>query len=152
MKIVALSDQHGQPGERQTLGRQVAGFNAAQSQVRVKLIDLPEAGYADQVRAAAMSGNLPDLLDLDGPNLYNYAWSGDLKPLDSCVPARLRADLLPSIVQQGTYAKRLWGIGTFDSGLGLYVRPSILRSAGIRMPTGPADAWISLSGWPVWRS
>ena len=64
----------GQPGERQTLARQVAAFNATQSQVQVKLIDIPEAGYADQVRAAAAAGDLPDLLDLDGPNLYNYAW------------------------------------------------------------------------------
>ena len=85
--------------------------------------------------------SLPDVLDFDGPNLYNYAWSGKLKPIDSCVSTGLREDLLPSILQQGTYAGRLWGIGTFDSGLGLYVRPSILTSAGIRIPTGPGDAW-----------
>ncbi len=133
----------GQPAERQTLGRQVAAFNAAQQQVKVKLIDVPEAGYADQVRSAAASGNLPDLLDFDGPNLYNYAWSGELKPLDSCVSKSLRADLLPSIVQQGTYGGRLWGVGTFDSGLGLYIRPSILRRVGARIPNGIADAWTA---------
>ena len=133
----------GQPSERQTLGRQVAAFNASQQQVQVKLIDIPEAGYASQVRSAAATGNLPDLLDFDGPDLYNYAWSGKLKPLDSCVSKSLRADLLPSIVQQGTYAGRLWGIGTFDSGLGLYIRPSILRRIGARIPTGVADAWTA---------
>lgn len=133
----------GQPAERQTLGKQVAAFNASQQQVQVKLIDIPEAGYAAQVRSAAATGRLPDLLDFDGPNLYNYAWSGKLKPLDSCVPSSLRADLLPSIVQQGTYAGRLWGIGTFDSGLGLYVRPSILRRIGVRVPSGVADAWTA---------
>ena len=94
----------GQPSERQTLGRQVAAFNASQQQVRVKLIDIPEAGYAAQVRSAAATGNLPDVLDFDGPYLYNYAWSGKLKPLDSCISrTRLRADLLPSIFAQGTY-------------------------------------------------
>ena len=133
----------GQPSERQTLGRQVAAFNATQRQVHVKLIDIPQAGYAAQVRSAAATGNLPDLLDFDGPDLYNYAWSGKLKPLDSCVPASLRADLLRSIIQQGTYAGRLWGIGTFDSGLGLYVRPSILRRIGARIPAGAADAWTA---------
>jgi multiple sugar transport system substrate-binding protein len=51
--------------------------------------------------------------------------------------------LLPSIVQQGTYAGRLWGIGTFDSGLGLYIRPSILRRIGARIPMGVADAWTA---------
>jgi multiple sugar transport system substrate-binding protein len=133
----------GQPSERQTMARQVAAFNAAQQQVRVKLIDIPETDYAEQVRSAAATGNLPDLLDFDGPNLYNYAWSGKLKPLDSCVSRSLRADLLPSIVQQGTYAARLWGIGTFDSGLGLYIRPSILHRIGARIPAGIADAWTA---------
>jgi multiple sugar transport system substrate-binding protein len=32
-------------------------------------------------------------------------------------------------------------VGTFDSGLGLFVRPSILRRAGIRIPTSPRRAW-----------
>jgi multiple sugar transport system substrate-binding protein len=133
----------GQPSERQTLGRQVAAFNASQRQVRVKLIDIPEADYAAQVRSAAATGNLPDLLDFDGPYLYNYAWSGKLKPLDSCVSRSLRADLLPSIAAQGRYAGRSWGIGTYDSGLGLYIRPSILRQIGARIPSGVTDAWTA---------
>ena len=111
--------------------------------MQVKLITLPVGDYARQVKAAAAHGDLPDVLDFDGPNLYNYAWSGKLKPIDSCVSTSLREDLLPSVLQQGTYADRLWGIGTFDSGLGLYVRPSILTSAGIRIPTGPGDAWTA---------
>jgi multiple sugar transport system substrate-binding protein len=133
----------GQPAEKQTLNEQVAAFNASQKQVKVKLIDIPEAEYSAEVSSAAATGNLPDLLDFDGPDLYNYAWSGKLKPLDSCVSKSLRADLLPSIVQQGTYNRRLYGIGTFDSGLGLYVRPSILHRLGIRIPTSPADAWTA---------
>jgi multiple sugar transport system substrate-binding protein len=135
----------GQPSERQTMRQQAAAFNASQKQVQVKLIDIPEAGYAAQVKAAAATGNLPDLLDFDGPDLYNYAWSGKLKPLGSCLARTpgLRKDLLPSIVQQGTYNHKLYGIGTFDSGLGLYVRPSILRKLGIRIPAGVSDAWTA---------
>ena len=64
-------------------------------------------------------------------------------PIDSCLSGSLRADLLPSIIQQGTYAGRMWGVGTFDSGLGLYVRTSVLRRAGIRIPRGPEDAWTA---------
>ena len=127
--------------ERDTLQEQVATFNRSQGQVRARLVPLPETDYNEQVRTAAASGNLPDVLDFDGPYLYNYAWSGKLKPLDSCVSQPLRNDLLPSIRQQGTYAERLWGLGTFDSGLGLFVRPSILRKVGARIPADPDDAW-----------
>jgi len=129
--------------EAQILREQVSAFNATEQQVQVKLITLPVGDYAQQVQAAAAHGGLPDLLDFDGPNLYNYAWSGKLKPIDSCVSKSLREDLLPSIIEQGSYANRQWGVGTFDSGLGLYVRPSILMKAGIRIPSSPADAWTA---------
>jgi multiple sugar transport system substrate-binding protein len=129
--------------ERKTLVRQVAAFNRSQSHVRVKLITLPEGDYNDAVASAAAAGNLPDVLDFDGPNLYNYAWAGSLKPLDSCLTASQRADLLPSIRRQGTYRGRTWGVGTFDSGLGLYVRRSALRKAGISIPTHASDAWTA---------
>jgi multiple sugar transport system substrate-binding protein len=129
--------------ERETLVRQVAAFNGSQRQVRVNLITLPEGDYNKAVALAAASGNLPDVLDLDGPNLYNYAWAGDLTPLGSCLTAAERADLLPSIRQQGTYDGRMWGVGTFDSGLGLYVRRSILRRAGISIPASPSQAWTA---------
>jgi multiple sugar transport system substrate-binding protein len=129
--------------ERETMQQQVAAFNRSQHEVRVRLVTLPEADYNQQVREAAASGNLPDVLDFDGPYLYNYAWSGKLKPLDSCVSQPLLNALLPSIRQQGTYAGRLWGLGTFDSGLGLFVRRSILRKVGARIPTDPHDAWTA---------
>ncbi|MGW0821280.1 sugar ABC transporter substrate-binding protein [Streptomyces sp. NPDC002845] len=134
----------GQGGELSTLQGQVEEFNAAQRQVKVELVTLPEGRpYTELVLSAAASGDLPDLLDFDGPHLYNYAWSGKLKPIDSCVPEKLRDDLLPSIREQGTYAGRLWGVGTFDSGMGLFVRPSVLEKAGIRIPRGIDDAWTA---------
>ncbi|WP_241266569.1 sugar ABC transporter substrate-binding protein [Streptomyces scabichelini] len=134
----------GPSGELDTLRRQVKDFNGAQKDVQVELITLPEERpYTELVLSAAESGELPDLLDFDGPHLYNYAWSGKLKPIDSCVPESVKSDLLPSIRQQGTYGGRLWGVGTFDSGLGLYVRPSVLKQAGVRVPSGPDDAWTA---------
>jgi multiple sugar transport system substrate-binding protein len=133
----------GTSAEERTLNQQVAAFNAAQHQVKVELTDIPQAEYASVVSSAAAAGTLPDILDFDGPYLYNYAWTGKLKPLNSCLSERLRGDLLPSIIQQGTYAGKLWGIGTIDSGLGLFVRPSILRRIGVRIPDGVGDAWTA---------
>ncbi|MEU6350528.1 sugar ABC transporter substrate-binding protein [Streptomyces sp. NPDC047072] len=132
----------GPSAEYNTLRSQVRDFNRSQKQVRVEVVTLPEQRpYNELVLSAAASGDLPDLLDFDGPRLYSYAWSGKLKPIDSCVPDALRKDLLPSIRRQGTYGGRLYGIGTFDSGLGLYVRPSVMKKAGIRIPESAQDAW-----------
>lgn len=133
----------GQGSERETLKAQVEAFNKSQNQVKVELVLLPEGNYNDQVKAAAASGGLPDILDFDGPFLYNYAWNKNLVALDSCVKPDLKSDLLPSIIKQGTYNGKLYGVGTFDSGLGLYARKSVLDKAGIRIPKGIDDAWTA---------
>lgn len=133
----------GRGRDLETLQAQVDAFNKSQSQVKVDLVLLGENNYSDQVKAAAASGGLPDILDFDGPNLYNYAWNKNLVPLDNCISKGLKEDLLPSILKQGTYAGKLYGIGTMDSGLGLYARKSVLQKAGIRIPKGIDDAWTA---------
>ncbi len=133
----------GTPAESRAMRQQVAAFNAAQREVQVKLTEIPEASYPAVVAEATATGNLPDILGFDGPYLHNYAYYGMLAPLDSCVSRGLRSDLLPSIRQQGGYTGRLYGIGSTDSGLGLFVRPSVLRKVGARVPTGVTDAWTA---------
>ncbi|KND41452.1 MULTISPECIES: ABC transporter substrate-binding protein [Streptomyces] len=130
-------------GELEALRAQVRAFNTAQDDVTVRLVHHPKGDHDELVREAAADGELPDLLDFDAPKLFSHAWAGDLRPIDSCVPKSLRADLLPSVLEQGTYRGRLWGLGTFDSGLGLYVRPSELKKAGVRIPRGVGDAWTA---------
>lgn len=131
----------GQPGERQTIEAQVRRFNASQRDFRVRLTILPERSYNTQVQSAAAAGELPDLLEFDGPYLYNYVWQGKLVPLDDLLDPGIRADLLPTIAAQGTFAGRLYSVGTFDSGLALYARRSTLEEAGVRIPDSPGSAW-----------
>lgn len=131
----------GQGAERETLEQQVTDFNSSQEDVQVELTLLPEGNYNEQVQAAAASGDLPDVLDFDGPFLYNYAWAGSLQPIDSCLTEEFRSNLLPSILEQGTYADSFYGVGQFDSGLGIFTLRSVLEDNGIRIPEGWDDAW-----------
>ena len=131
----------GQAAERSALEEIVRRFEAGGRQVALTF--LPERAYHAQVQAAALAGDLPDVLELDGPYLYNYVWQGVLQPLDPWIDAALRADLLPSILDQGRYRGRLYGLGMFDSGLGLYGRRSVLRAAGARIPAHPREAWTA---------
>jgi multiple sugar transport system substrate-binding protein len=107
----------------------------------VNAVLLPEGSYNDQVNAAALAGDLPCLLDFDGPFLYNYAWSGYLKPIDEYVSAELKDDFLPSIINQGTYGGKLYSLGTFDSGLAIWGNKAMLEEAGVRIPTSIDDPW-----------
>jgi multiple sugar transport system substrate-binding protein len=132
----------GKGEERQTIDAQVADFNEANAgEVQIELINLPEGSYNDQVQAAALANDLPCLLDFDGPFVYNYAWSGYLIPLDDYVSDEMRNDFLPSIIEQGTYAGKLYSLGSFDSGLTIWGNKAYLNEAGVRIPTGIDDAW-----------
>jgi multiple sugar transport system substrate-binding protein len=137
----------GQAAERATFEKQVARFNRSQDRIVVEPTMLPEGTYNTQVQAAALSDDLPDLLEFDGPYLYNYIWQGRLRRLDDLVPETVRRDLLPSIVAQGTYHGRLYSIGVFDSGLGLFARRSRLQAAGVRIPVDAGGAPTPGRGW-----
>jgi multiple sugar transport system substrate-binding protein len=131
----------GKGEERDVLDAQVEDFNAMQDEVIVEAVLLPEGSFNEQVSAAALAGDLPDLLDFDGPFLYNYAWAGHLMPLDDFVSQELKDDFLPSIIDQGTYGGKLYSLGTFDSGLAIWGNKAYLEAAGVRIPTSVEDAW-----------
>ncbi len=131
----------GRAAERAVIQDQVRRFNALQDRIRVKLTVIPEGSYNAQVQAAAAAGDLPDALEFDGPFLYNYIWQGRLTPIEKYLPASVTLDLIPSIVQQGTYDGKLYSVGAYDSGLGLYARRSRLQAVHARIPRGPGDAW-----------
>jgi multiple sugar transport system substrate-binding protein len=131
----------GRAEERETITDQVARFNAQSRDAVLRLTVVPEGGYNGQVQAAALADALPDIVEFDGPYVSNYAWQGKLRPLDDLLDETLKRNLLPSIISQGTYAGRLFSVGTFDSGLGLFARRSRLEAAGVRIPTSPESAW-----------
>jgi len=124
----------------------VDDFNATTGSelgLTVNLTLVPEGEYTDTVNAAAAAGDLPAVLDFDGPVLANLAWSGNIVPIEDCISDELRDNLLPSIVSGGTYEDSLYSVGTFDSGLAMYAYKSALDGVGARIPTGPDDAWTT---------
>ncbi|MCO5799719.1 MAG: sugar ABC transporter substrate-binding protein [Dolichospermum sp. OL03] len=131
----------GQEAERKTITAQVERYNQSDNDIKLKLTFIPQGSYNSQVQAAALSGDLPDILEFDGPFVYNYVWQKNLIPIDDIISPEVKNDLLPSIIEQGTYDNRLYSIGSFDSGLGLYGNRKQLKTAGIRIPKDNSDAW-----------
>lgn len=131
----------GQEAERRVLQSQVERFNQQSTKIKINLTFIPERDYNAQVQAAALAGDLPDILEFDGPYLYNYIWQDQLRPLEDLLPKGVIDDLLPSIIDQGTHGQHLYSVGVFDSGLGLYARKSALEKIKVRIPQSAADAW-----------
>ena len=63
-------------------------------------------GYSDKVNSSVLSGGLPDVLTLDGPNVAAYAENGIIQPLAELTEEE-RGEYLESILDQGTYNDKL---------------------------------------------
>ncbi|MBN2304430.1 MAG: sugar ABC transporter substrate-binding protein [Anaerolineae bacterium] len=138
---VTLWFHSGQGNERDALDAQITAFNEASADYVITPLEVPEGSYNDQVKAAALAGELPCVLDFDGPFVYNYVFAGDLIPLDDYASDDLLADILPSIIDQGMVDGQLWSLGQFDSGLAIWGNKAMLEEAGVRIPEGIEDTW-----------
>ncbi len=90
-------------------------------------------GYSDKINASVMSGGLPDVLTVDGPNIAAYAENGIIQPLAKLTEEE-KSIYLESIIEQGTYDNQLYALGAMESSVGLYYNRKILEEAGVEVP------------------
>jgi multiple sugar transport system substrate-binding protein len=109
----------------------VEDFNASQSDWKVTLKSFPEGSYNDSVVRAALTGNLPDIIDVDAPVVANWAWQGYLQPLD--IDEALVSEFLPSTV--GRWQGEVYSVGLWEAAVAILTRRSILDKHGIRLPS-----------------
>ncbi|MGK9148094.1 extracellular solute-binding protein [Plantibacter flavus] len=109
----------------------VSDFNASQDDYTVEVQAFPQTSYNQSVTAAAASKKLPCILDIDGPNVPNWAWAGYLAPLTGLDDTL--AEFLPSTV--GTYKDKTYSYGFYDVALTMITSRTTLESNGIRVPS-----------------
>lgn len=63
--VVRVWAHSGQDVERRVLQAQAERFDQSHAGARVELTLIPEGSYNEQVQAAALAGDLPDVLELD---------------------------------------------------------------------------------------
>lgn len=141
--VVTVWAHQGRESENAALRGIIDAFNAAHAadRLRAEVTFFPDKAYGQKVQATAISGRLPDLLDIDGPYVGPWAAAGLLRPIDDLVTPELRSDLLPSLVAQGTYQDQLYALGAFESALVVYFNRDILAAAGVTPPQTLAEAW-----------
>lgn len=121
----------GNAEERKILTGIIEDFNASQKEWRVSLQEFPQAAYNESVTAAALSNKLPDILDVDGPNMPNWAWAGYLQPLQ--MSEEKLKNFLPGAI--GKWNGKLYSVGLWDAALAVFARKSVLEKNDIRIPT-----------------
>lgn len=121
----------GNETESEIINQIISDFNESQSDYSVSIESFPQDSYNDSVVAAALAGNLPDILDVDGPVMPNWAWSGYMQPLP------IDEDRLNDFLNgpKGYWDGKLYSIGLWDAAVAMVTRKSYLDDAGIRVPT-----------------
>ena len=117
--------------EADLINQIIDDFNASQSDYTIALQSFPQESYNDSVEAAGLAGNLPCIIDVDGPVMPRWAWAGYLQELP--INQNLISDFLPGT--KGIWNDRLYSIGLWDAAVALYARESTLRELGLRTPT-----------------
>jgi multiple sugar transport system substrate-binding protein len=121
----------GNDAEESVLNRVVDDFNASQSDWAVQIEKFPQAAYNDSVSSAALAGELPDIIDVDGPIMPNWAWSGYMAPLE--IDESKIEGFLPGAI--GRWDDNLYSVGLWDAAVAMMARRSVLEENGIRIPT-----------------
>jgi multiple sugar transport system substrate-binding protein len=130
-EITMWTHNAGNPDELKAVQGVVDSYNKSSSaKAQIKVQAFPQDSYNDSVVSAAASGKLPCIVDIDGPNVPNWAWAKYLEPL------KLDADLsknLPSTVAK--WEGETYAVGTYDVSLAMLARKSDLDAAGVRVAT-----------------
>jgi multiple sugar transport system substrate-binding protein len=117
--------------ERSIILRIIDDFNASQSDYVVEIQDFPQIDYNSSIVAAALAGDLPDIIDMDGPVMPNWAWSGYIAPLELSEGAL--DGFLPGTI--GMWDGQVYSVGLWDAAVAMFARQSQLEANGIRIPT-----------------
>lgn len=121
----------GNPAEIALIEELTTAFNESQSEYAVSIEDLPQASYNDAIVGAAAAGDLPCILDVDGPVMPAWAYAGYLAPLT--VNSAVEESLIDGV--KGYYDDTLYSVGLYDAATAIVTRESILSEFGIRVPT-----------------
>ena len=122
--------------ETEVFQQTVDDFNNSQSEYKIEVQNLPQGDYTTAVTSAALANNLPCIVDVDQPDLANYAWAGYLQTLG--LPTSLTDQLIPTAL--GIYNGDIYTVGQTDAVLAFYGLRSAFEAAGVPIPT-VEDPW-----------
>lgn len=117
--------------EEALVNRMVKEFNKSQDEWKVNIETFPQLAYNDAVGAAALAGELPDILDVDGPVMPNWAWANYMQPLG--IDESKLEGYLPGPV--GRWNGEVYSVGLWDAAVAMITTRSTLENHNIRIPT-----------------
>ncbi|GAA2635233.1 sugar ABC transporter substrate-binding protein [Streptomyces vastus] len=139
---ISVWAHQGQKSEDTAIQNAVKSFNSSQSDIKVELKLIPGNDYTKTITTTDAS-ELPDVMEFDGPTMANFVFNQKLAPIDDYVSAKTLSNATDAIKAQGEIDGKHYGLGQYDSGLGIYGNKKLLDAAGVKYPTSVDDAWTA---------
>lgn len=143
-KVVRVWTHGGTEAENAAIRDIASSFNVAHGPrgVRVSVMFLSDAEYAEKIEAAENAEALPDALSVRGTQLPRLVEAGLLRALDSWFDRNELEDFLPTVRQQGTLDGHLYSLSTIESASALfYDREVFAKAEVVPPPEGRAWTW-----------
>lgn len=130
-QVTLWTHSAGNEAELEVYNQIMSDFNGSQDDYEIVSESFPQGAYNDAIVAAAASGDLPCLLDMDGPIVPNWAWAGYIQPLE--LPTEITDNLLPTAL--GVWDDQIYSAGYWDAAIAVFARQSVLEANSIRIPS-----------------
>ena len=129
--------------------KSVEKFNAEQAEVFVELVSKDFSSLlADLVRAFA-TGNAPDILEVDNPEIAVFSSRGKLLDLTEMAANAAYFDMdamVPGMKDAGTWDGKLYAIPKAANTIALFYNADMFEAAGLD-PEDPPETWAELADY-----
>ncbi len=132
----------GQSAENDAIQKIMDDFEAANSGITIDMQFIPADQFTTALQTAS-DDELPDVVEVDGPLIANFAYLGRIAPLTDYVSQETVDNQTDAIKGQNTVNGDLYAVGMMNSGLAMWGNKKLLDAAGVSMPTTAADAWTA---------
>lgn len=132
----------GQSAENEAIQKIIDDFEKSNGEIEVEMQFIPADQFTTALQTAT-DEELPDVVEVDGPLIANFAYLGRIAPLADWVSEETIANQTEAIQGQNTVDGDLYAVGMMNSGLAMWGNKKLLDAAGVTMPTSAADAWTA---------
>ena len=109
--------------------------------VNATFLSNEKAPLRDSLLQSFASGNAPDILSLDGPDVAYWAYMNSLLPFDDYMEPSFLNSFMKQIIQQGSYEGKLYHLGYTESTLCILYNKELFKRLQIRIPANITEAW-----------
>jgi multiple sugar transport system substrate-binding protein len=115
----------------------VKAFEKKHPNITVKTVTLPFDGYFDKLSTQIAANDAPDVQQLQGVNMVQYAAQGALLDLSKVGTSKLD----PSTTKSGKIGGAQVGVPTGLSTLAVVANPTLFTKAGVKLPDDKTWTW-----------